>query len=838
MLGTERGPLPLGLDTQCQVYIRPKSWRLLELAHEVTPQGFLKVPMQRGPVQLYWAKAFEASDYNRLHLRMRAGRGTRCKLTWSTPESPGLSAKEGLSATLFPGGESHEYVFRLDSGTSSLWADSVTCLCLTPSDEPCEVVVESAELRWEPPKRPPRATVAGETRSALFGTQKPWEVLVPEQAVFEVEMAVEPPQREAHFRVILDTPEEKGLVLLERHLDRENKADHGWHWFCHDLAGLAGQRVTFLLETDAGDGGTDGAGLWGGPKVYSRPAETWPVILISCDTARADHFSCYGYFRDTSPRLKRWREEAVLFENAIAEETWTLPSHATMLTGLHPNKHRADAHTNLSLSVRTITECLAESGYLTAGFTGSDLWFYEWRGLAQGFDCYAIPLIEHVRDIFTTEERVNDWLAARRQTNFFLFFHNMDIHSKPSVLGYTLPYGPDREEYLRFSARLPYRPSYAGEANGQLVTANEYLRAGAKGAFDITPEEHEYAVALYDDAIRSVDHALGSLFRTLKTMGAYDKALIIVTADHGEDLGDHGGYGHWTTYEECARVPLLIKFPEGRFGGTRFEGQVQLADLYPTICEVAGLPIPEGLDGRSLLAMLEGREAPHEFAYSQRLRQRAVRTNAWKYIEDEKPPAGIRLYHLASDHHERRGFHLGSPLAARQLREEHERFYAVDSAGWHIDFQKNGKPWEGTVHCMTDGAFARKQFTTTHDDNVRKRLLREDERGLVLDLSEPEHEFILLKTVSASDKLLLEISGNKKAWCYAGQQKARAGKTLRLVLDPAQRDYPETPPTAGNSHRGPVFRVWYVPPALDASSARELDQEQREVLRSLGYLDE
>ena len=401
-----------------------------------------------------------------------------------------------------------------------------------------------------------------------------------------------------------------------------------------------------------------------------------PVFLFSCDTARADHFSCYGYARQTTPHLEAWLEEAVLFEQAISEEPWTLPAHATMLTGLHPKRHAVGIANSLAESIHTLPQYLAEAGYQSAGFTSLSLWFEPWRGLGRGFSVYDVP--ENLRDVFSTYALAQAWLGQRQSPKIFLFAHNIDLHSRPVSLGFLTPYAPPAPMGLHFAKALGDPPCLSYHAGGKEHRAGDFLKGANRGTVKLDPHTEEYITALYDDCVLAVDAALYDFLEYLRTDGCYDDALIIVTADHGEELRDHGRYGHTTVYEECAHIPMIIKFPRGRFAGKRYSGLVQLADIVPTVCQVAGVPIPEGLDGQSLMPFLEGTAAPRPFAHIQRASKTAVRTTSWKFIRDEKNGTA-EAFDLEKDPKEKVNRFPDSSPALAPLVKEHARVYAGET---------------------------------------------------------------------------------------------------------------------------------------------------------------
>lgn len=192
---------------------------------------------------------------------------------------------------------------------------------------------------------------------------------------------------------------------------------------------FAGATVDLLLEVDARRAARGDYAVWGNPIVYGhRETTRTPVILISCDTMRADHLSCYGYVRETSPNLDAFAKEAVLFENAITPETWTLTAHTSMLTGLYPRHHHVNASTNLAETVQTLPETLGKMG-----IRHRRIHRLSPVDVAIERNC---PRIRHVfnagigaANMIETKSLVNAWLASHAAAPFFLFYHNYDLHS-------------------------------------------------------------------------------------------------------------------------------------------------------------------------------------------------------------------------------------------------------------------------------------------------------------------------------------------------------------------------------------------------------------------------
>jgi arylsulfatase A-like enzyme len=311
-----------------------------------------------------------------------------------------------------------------------------------------------------------------------------------------------------------------------------------------------------------------------------------PVILITLDTTRADRLGCYGYARRTSPNLDRLAAASTVYTRALATTSWTLPAHATLFTGRLAASHGAqyDAHGSLSLataiegpeewkqyrvrplpeSEQTLAEVLREKGYATGAVVAGP-WMKRPFGLAQGFDHYdeaGITTSDGRRADSVTDGALR-WLDTVRDRPAFLFLNYYDPHG---------PY--DAPEPFAQAFRPPGAPRVDG------VPAGDDLQA------------------LYDAEILYMDHHLGRLLDGLRARERFDPALIVVTADHGELLGEHGrlGHGQYLTQPEL-HVPLLVKAPRGRAAPGRSDAPVQLTDVLPLVLGHLGLPAPAGVQG-------------------------------------------------------------------------------------------------------------------------------------------------------------------------------------------------------------------------------------------------
>ena len=314
------------------------------------------------------------------------------------------------------------------------------------------------------------------------------------------------------------------------------------------------------------------------------------VIVILMDAVRPDHVGCYGYTRDTTPRIDRLAEDGVVFEDAVAQAPWTLPSLATILSSTFPCQHGAERveGTNVAMKDREVTfvELLAEAGYRTCAMSSAVL-FIPKLGLSQGFEeSYVVgreeDVLERVAAMDLTDAAVS-WLRQNRGDRCFLFIHHYDTH---------YPYMADEECLNRFNPDYegPYRLRFGDKSLRILKMA----RAGRLSeAVDLTQADVEQIKTLYDCELVRTDRAIGNLVDSLSAWGCLEKSLILISADHGEEFLERGSLDHGqTVYDESLRVPLVVFGRRVIDQARRIADQVGLIDFGPTILEAAGLEIP------------------------------------------------------------------------------------------------------------------------------------------------------------------------------------------------------------------------------------------------------
>ncbi|MFP3940334.1 MAG: sulfatase [Thermoanaerobaculia bacterium] len=322
------------------------------------------------------------------------------------------------------------------------------------------------------------------------------------------------------------------------------------------------------------------------------------VLLVSIDTLRQDHVSAYGYGRETTPALDRLADDGVVFLDARSTSSWTLPAHASVMTGRYPFEIGVETSEDaLGPDVPVLAERFAGAGFATAGFA-SHVFLDASYGFDRGFGTYEVVPDRRAGDL---TDRALAWLARERRP-FFLFLHYFDPHwnyDPPDGYAERFTAGPIDRSWGRLGKLLPFvGPDRQIPADGI-----EQLRA------------------LYDGEIRYADDQLGRLIEGLRSRGELERTVVAVFSDHGEELEEHGYFGHGgTLYGEAVRVPLILHGPGRLPAGRRVTGAVSLRGVPEALLTLAGLEAPpEMLERPGLLAALEGRLPAEVFASTSRL---------------------------------------------------------------------------------------------------------------------------------------------------------------------------------------------------------------------------
>jgi arylsulfatase A-like enzyme len=348
-----------------------------------------------------------------------------------------------------------------------------------------------------------------------------------------------------------------------------------------------------------------GVGIWFAVHQGSSAGGIGHVVLISIDTCRADYLSCYGYARPTTPNIDALAEEGYLFSRAMTPIPVTLPAHTSMLTGTIPPHHGKHENKDeyFDPSHVTLAALFKKKGYSTGAFIGSQVLNHQ-LGLNRGFDIYEDGFEESELQADEVNRAAFAWLEEQKDKPVFLFLHYYDPHDD-----YVPP-----EPFATTFKEIPY----AGE-------------------------------------IAYTDHCIGEVIAKLKSLDMYESSLIIVTADHGEMLGEHGELTHmYFIYQSSMHVPLIYKLP-GSSGPHKIDDPTSIIDIVPTVCDLMDIEPPAGIQGKNLAGYFSG-EPPQmkdRYLYCESLYPTKYEANSllgligrqWKYIQTTRP----ELYDLQKD---------------------------------------------------------------------------------------------------------------------------------------------------------------------------------------------
>ncbi len=440
------------------------------------------------------------------------------------------------------------------------------------------------------------------------------------------------------------------------------------------LTGAAGALVELSLRSRGGSGRLRLAGARlhqslapAAAAAAATPESLRPnLIVYLIDTLRADHLGCYGYPLPTSPRIDAFARESVLWREARSQSSWTKPAVATLLTGLYPITHGADRRARgLAPDVVTLADRLAAAGYQTAFFTTNPTVTAKF-GFDRGFD--EFHYLSHPRgrgrgrghvDSAQIHRQVVAWLERRDPARpFFLVVHTLDPHD---------PYNPPERFKRRFAPDVDATVACC-------IRAHE-LAALTPGAARARAQE---MVALYDGEIAQNDESFGALYDELARRDLLERSALLLTADHGEEFYDHGGWRHASTlYEEVLRIPLILRLPGGAERGRAIDAPADLIDIAPTLLALVGLEVPATLPGESWLPALGGLAPPagESFAWLEHpsFSIASVLRDSWKGVRSRggwRLPlerGSDELFELRADPGERRNLTGASSLRRNWL---------------------------------------------------------------------------------------------------------------------------------------------------------------------------
>jgi len=491
----------------------------------------------------------------------------------------------------------------------------------------------------------------------------------------------------AHFRVTVGTrtgeekeiwsrvlgasdskPQEVGLrlpgqagdiVQIGLHVGAPPSGRFAWGWW-------RAPRVLGLPEVPAGGSADHGARADG----LRRSLAGVNVVYVVLDAARARQFGCYGYPRATTPEIDRIAAEGVVFEHAFTPAVYTLGAMASVWTSQYPDRHHAQVSyaDRLPAGRLTLSEALGALGVKSAGFVLNPM-----AGKALGFDRGFGEFVEVFSAAPESGSRGEglrrvfpQWLSGRPPGRFFAYVHFREPH---------FPYDPGAPFSTQFGPDAPLTREQRRDKGWYTDVNQKRVRA--------TPEEIAHLVRLYDGNLAYVDREVGLLRKALEQTGLWERTVLIVSADHGEQLHEHGYISHSAqVHEESIRIPLVLRFPAGLGPtGVRVKELVDLLDLAPTVMDVFGLQgqgsWEKAFQGQSLLPVIFGARGKPA-VLSRTVWDRpvyALRDLRFKYIHDTRTGQG-RLFDLERDPREMRAIQAADPLRAAYYRESVEQWVA------------------------------------------------------------------------------------------------------------------------------------------------------------------
>jgi arylsulfatase A-like enzyme len=414
------------------------------------------------------------------------------------------------------------------------------------------------------------------------------------------------------------------------------------------------------------------AAAWGIWKFFEVPARArvpqYNVLYLNADSFNRRHIQIYGYHRKTMPFVETLARKGVVFDRMINPSGWTNENLVSIFSSLSSPVHRVECR-NLNIDPAWVTplEIIRDYGYTMPRLEG---WQMDQNHAELGFEA-----LENVHPA--------EWLEKHgREGPFFLFHQFLTPH---------LPYNGDRRDTEIFS-RFLSPDMYASAEQRRRIDATVYSQTVIKNDGHVVFESGDSAAihALYDGELAVLDHEIERTVKTLEKLGLAENTIIVIGADHGEELLEHGFVGHASTsrnghlFDEIVNVPFLVCFPKKIAPGRVIHTQVRGIDVLPTILELLEIPVPEYLEGRSLMPVLRGEEAEDRIAFIQTSRAgygeadplnvtdriRAVRTPEWKLVhyDYQENQTRFELYRLAEDPDEQRNVIDSFPREANELR--------------------------------------------------------------------------------------------------------------------------------------------------------------------------
>ena len=644
-------------------------------------------------------------------------------------------------------------------------------------------------------------SMRGDRRPAITvrtpGTLR-FAVSVPASGVFSFAVAARPVGGDYTVRATVLAP------ARTRVLEQTSRAEKAWRDLRVDLTRWAGTTVQVELAVEERSLDLSIAV----PQVLgASPARHPNVIVYVIDCLRADHVGAYGARTGVTPRIDALAGAGTVFERAFACASWTKPAVGCLFTGLYPPRHGARGiDGRLSDEVPVLAEALQRGGYTTLAWVANPVLDPGGFGYGRGFDNYNELAFKWkgrgVNDVPADAAEITDgalqWVATHPRQRFMMYLHSLDLH---------FPY----------QRRMPIPPP-----------ANT------------GPER---PVDLYDSEIAYNDRELGRLVDGLARQGVADDAVLVVTADHGEEFGEHGSdrHGH-TLFNTLLAVPLVVRLPRSAAAGRRVVTPVSQTDIPQTVLDLAGLPTMPAADGRSVRPAIEGRSLERRAIFAEQLSPQgemlyAVVRDPHKLIQQVLPEPYEMLFDIRRDMAERNNLAGEAPDTVRELRGLLSPF--MESAQWGYHLVATAPAEEATVHFTVNVEGGTVTEAVRLYSRTGDRLQVEPDRGGLTYRftgrgASARHLVLRPDPPTAPLTLQFRVEKGPAMRAIAGDgsrlELSRSG-ALRLDAStlPAQRGPAPADPAPG------TVRVTYQR-ALAAGATAPVDPELREKMRALGYV--
>jgi arylsulfatase A-like enzyme len=575
-------------------------------------------------------------------------------------------------------------------------------------------------------------------------------------------------------------------------------------------------------------------------------------MIIGVDTLRPDHLGCYGYDRPTSPNIDKLAADGALFEDAVSQSPWTLPSFATAFASLYPTQHGAGflelGAGSFGNRMRTTFPPLAmimlKHGYSTGAIINAPALAPEF-GVDRGFEFYGTtPRWDDRRADVTTSEALK-WIDGVADGPFFMFVHYFDPH-----VTYEPPAPYDTLFYPDYSGRLD-----------RSFDRDTYHRMEARLSVEADPgaqADWDHIRALYDGEIAFTDVAVGDLLDGLEERGLRDNTLIVFMSDHGEEFFDHKGFEHGhTLFDELIKVPLMFSMPGLIPENVRVSQQVRLLDVVPTVLDLLGLTSAAHLEGVSLKPLITGEGEiepttvsllPHRFAYTESMlygtEKKGITAYPWKIIYDTVSEKQM-LFNLAHDPGEHNDLIDKQTDAQSPLEEVLFKTLFNISETWYMEIAGGSEGHTFDVALSVSqgpivGSFKMHRFLDSQGrlvDQDRVKFSEATKNMLKLEGLELKGTLTLaLKAVPKRVPLSfdLKIDGESAIDITHIGQDLLGPEDMPFDLRASRRGPQEGAPSS--RPEPPYILVWHTGFEYGTDTPVELGEDTRRKLRALGYI--